>query len=234
MTAFQSPRSSQVLASLFPAGVLTAELTGVADRACLLPEELLLIANVAPKRAADFIAGRCCARFLLATWGLQDIALLSGPNREPLWPERVTGSITHTRGFCGVVIAERVLFKSVGLDTESASAVSADILHQICTPQEARWLDTTLDSPHRDRAQSLIFSAKEAFFKCQFPLTDEWVGFEDVVVHVNGDMQSDSGTLRLQPLKPLRFHDRDWERLECRYRFHDEWISVGVALPNDQ
>lgn len=233
MTEFALPTQSSLLSGLFSRDVLTAELTGVADRACLLPAELPLIANVAPKRAADFIAGRCCARFLLASWNLQDVPLLSGANREPLWPSGVTGSITHTQGFCGVAIAKTAFYESMGLDTESATAVGEDILHQVCTPQEARWLDT-LNGTHRSLARSLIFSAKEAFFKCQFPLTGEWVGFEDVIVHIGDDMASDSGMLTLEPLRALRFSDRDFGRLHCRYRFHDKWISVGVSLARHQ
>ena len=29
---------------------------------------------------------------------------------------------------------------------------------------------------------TLFFSAKEAFYKCQYPLTQEWVGFQDVEI----------------------------------------------------
>ena len=29
---------------------------------------------------------------------------------------------------------------------------------------------------------TLFFSAKESFYKCQYPLTKEWVGFQDVAI----------------------------------------------------
>ena len=29
---------------------------------------------------------------------------------------------------------------------------------------------------------TLFFSAKESFYKCQYPLTQQWVGFQDVEV----------------------------------------------------
>ena len=29
---------------------------------------------------------------------------------------------------------------------------------------------------------TLFFSAKESFYKCQYPLTQEWVGFQDVEI----------------------------------------------------
>ncbi|MFL6578407.1 MAG: 4'-phosphopantetheinyl transferase, partial [Povalibacter sp.] len=145
----------------------------------------------------------------------------------------VTGSITHTAGFCGVVIAERVRFKSIGLDTESATAVDTDILHHVCTPQEAEWIEA-LPLQDRQRASSLIFSAKEAFFKCQFPITGRWVGFEEVAIRVGEGELADHGTLHVQPLQPLAFDDDLCTALICRYRFHDDWVSVGVSLQNDQ
>jgi 4'-phosphopantetheinyl transferase EntD len=232
MTHLQrTPHRSELIESLFPTGVLTAQLVGEGNRACLLPEELALISGVAPRRAADFIAGRCCARFLLAQLGLEHIPVLTGPDREPLWPDRIAGSITHTRGFCGVVIAERMRFKSIGLDTESSSAVDADILHHVCTPQEAEWLEG-LPPAVRGRARSLVFSAKEAFFKCQFPLTGAWVGFEEVAIRLDSDVPSEGGELFIQPLRSLAMQSREIAGLTCRYRFHDEWISVGVSLAN--
>ena len=226
-----TPHRSELLESLFPVGVLTAELMGEADRACVLPQELALISGVAPRRAADFIAGRCCARFLLAQLGLEHIPVLTGADREPLWPDRVTGTITHTKGFCGVAIAERVRFRSLGLDTESSTAVDADILHHVCTPQEAAWLEG-LPLAERGRARSLVFSAKEAFFKCQFPLTGAWVGFEEVAIRVENDVPSQSGALFIQPLRSLALKGREIAALVCRYRFHGDWISVGVSLVN--
>ena len=228
-----TPQRSELLDALFPPGVLTAELTGVADRECLLPEELALIAKVAPKRAADFTAGRCCARFLLAELGLQHVPVLSGADREPLWPDRITGSITHTQGFCGVAVAERLRFKSIGLDTESSTAVDADILHHVCTAQEVEWLHS-LPEIERSRARSLIFSAKEAFFKCQFPMTGAWVGFEEVAIRFSNNRIASSGAILIQPLRTLAFGEHFLSQLHCRYRFHDEWVSVGVSLPNDQ
>ncbi|MGH1557242.1 hypothetical protein ACRAWD_04315 [Caulobacter segnis] len=33
----------------------------------------------------------------------------------------------------------------------------------------------------------MIFSAKEAFYKCQHPLTRAWVGFEDVSVEIGAE-----------------------------------------------
>src|SRR4051812_18231373 len=147
----QAAKRSDLLASIFPPGVLTAELIGLADLSCLLPEELSLIVGVAPKRAADFAAGRTCVRLLLTEFGLQHVPVLAGADREPLWPDELTGSITHTQGFCGAAIAERKHFKSIGLDTESSTAVDAEILHHVCTLQETHWLDR-MDAEHKVRA----------------------------------------------------------------------------------
>src|SRR5258706_16095138 len=48
----------------------------------------------------------------------------------------------------------------------------SELWRSICTPSETAWLGSLPDS-ERLAAATLIFSAKEAFYKCQFALTQE-------------------------------------------------------------
>ena len=43
---------------------------------------------------------------------------------------------------------------------------------------------------------TLFFSAKETFYKCQYPLTQEWVGFQDVEITRN-----DPHSLAIAPIR---------------------------------
>jgi len=103
---------SPILAGLFPQGVVAAELREPADAALLLPEERQSCSGFGSKRLEEFAAGRVCARRALAELGIIGFPLPADDDRRPCWPRDVAGSITHTTGFCGAVVAGRDLRRS--------------------------------------------------------------------------------------------------------------------------
>src|ERR1043166_9477590 len=117
-------RISVELAALFPPGVIAAGLTGAVGREQLTPTELKFIAHCADKRIQDFAAGRSCAHRALREFGIVDYSLLSGTQREPLWPPSVVGSITHTTGYAAAVVARQGDLRSLGIDCEIIDAVN--------------------------------------------------------------------------------------------------------------
>src|SRR4051812_6216576 len=96
---------SAPLAGLFPAGVIAAELMTAAPRTVLTAAELQFIKGCADKRIDDFPRGRACAPRALRELGVEDFSLLGGPQREPIWPAAIIGSITHTHGMAAAVAA---------------------------------------------------------------------------------------------------------------------------------
>ena len=125
---------------LFPPGVAAAELRTPADPSMLYAEETRDLGLAARKRAEEFTAGRLCARLALATLGIEQFPLRVSQDRRPLWPASIVGSITHTTGMCGAVVAERRLFRSIGVDMEIVGSVTREIWPYICTPEEIAWL----------------------------------------------------------------------------------------------
>jgi len=223
---------SFVIEALFPPGVAAAELRSGGDPALLAPDEAQALARAVPKRAREFAAGRLCARSALARFGIAGFALRAAPDRRPLWPEAVVGSITHTTGFCAAVVAERTRFASLGLDTELAAAVKAELWPSICVADELGWIES-LPQAERARAATLIFCAKEAFYKCQYPCTEEWLGFQDVRI-VALDWGRSQGAFAVEPQRRLAWFtapDAPPRMLAAAYRFHEEFLSAGVALP---
>ena len=89
---------SSGLRELFPEQALTAELRGGADPGALYPEEARHLQKAVRKRLEEFAAGRLCARLLLREFGIDHFAVEVGADRQPLWPEDLVGSITHTTG----------------------------------------------------------------------------------------------------------------------------------------
>jgi 4'-phosphopantetheinyl transferase EntD len=214
---------SPIIASLFPEGVFAAELRAAGEVSLLDPAEAAAVLNAVPKRVQEFAAGRLCAHRVLAELGVIEVPVLSASDRRPLWPVGMVGSITHTAGFCAAVAAERSRFVSLGLDTEVARAVKAELWPRICIASELAWV-ASLEPAGRARAVALIFSAKEAFFKCQYPIAQERLHFADLEV-VSPDWGSSSGSITAAPLRPMSV-----PAVQGAFRFHEEFVSTGVYL----
>ena len=218
------------LSGLFPPGVIAAEVTVPAPRELLTAAELQLIAHCADKRIRDFAAGRACAHRALRELDIRDFSLLAGTHREPIWPAAIIGSITHTYGYAAAVVARQRDLRSIGLDCEVIDSVGEDLWSRICTPTEIERL-AQLPPAERGRQAALIFAAKEAFYKCQFPLTREWVGFEDVVIE-SLDCPAAAGSLRVLPQKELPLEAGVIARLVGRFQFRGPWVITAVTAPN--
>lgn len=153
-----------IAGALFPASVATAETSGEEESPPLYPEEEAAVARAAARRRREFRAGRVCARAALRALGHPPCAIPVGPDRAPLWPEGVVGSITHTRGLCAAAVARRRDAVGLGLDAERRGAVRRELLARICTEEELAWMERTPAPPGGDWP-TLVFSAKESVYK---------------------------------------------------------------------
>jgi 4'-phosphopantetheinyl transferase EntD len=219
---------SAALGSLFPAGTVVAELRSPGNPQLLLPTEGAHLGRAVPSRIQEFAAGRLCARRAMASFGIAGFALRAADDRQPIWPPSVVGSITHTAGFCAAAVAERSRVRAVGIDTEIMGRVNAQIWPSICTPGEMAWV-ASLAPPDRAAAANLIFSAKEAFYKCQYPLTGEALNFHDARVEVP-DFGASEGLFSIHPMRELAIARESALPLQGRYLGHEGFITAGVSL----
>ena len=183
--AVSTPQQSD-MAALFSARVITvcgapADLDEPPH-----PLEQPAVANAVEKRRRDFAAGRACARRALRQLGYEDTAVPAGDRREPVWPDGVVGTISHTQGFCGAAVARRTDALSLGFDAERVAAIRLDISDHVATEAELDVLQAALQGP-RERALALAFSARESFYKCQYPVSRQWVGLRDVELRLQGE-----------------------------------------------
>lgn len=178
---FATPGRSVVVESLFSSPVVAAELLGPGDPSCLFPAERRGQDTWAAKRISEFAAGRQCAHAALARLGVEPVPLLPLPDRRPAWPDGVVGSISHCRGFSAAAVARADRVRSVGIDVERARVVEPHLWSHILTEAER---DYVAGQPPESRVQwaTVVFSAKEAFYKCQYAVRQQWVGFEEAQV----------------------------------------------------
>ncbi|MHB9344730.1 enterobactin synthase subunit EntD [Enterobacter vonholyi] len=134
------------------------------------------LANAGRKRKAEHLAGRTAAAHALSAINERVIPGI-GPSGEPLWPEGVSGSITHsgTQAMAVVVSHPDAL---VGIDCEAIlpDREAREIQDGIIDAQEAMCL-THSGYPFA-LALTLTFSAKESLFKAFFPQVKTFMGFE--------------------------------------------------------
>ena len=148
--------------------------------ATLTPEEAKAVESAVASRQAEFGAGRACARRALADLGVSVGSITVGPHREPQWPEQIAGSITHTKDAVVAAVARRSDIAGLGIDIEGREAVDPELRHRIATPAELSVMPS--DPLEARRFLSWLFSAKESFYKCWFPLNGERPGFHDVEI----------------------------------------------------
>jgi len=219
---------SSCLGALFPTGVIAAELRGPGDPALLMPEEAMNLGRAVPSRVREFAAGRLCARRALAEFGIIDVPIRVGGDRQPLWPDPMAGSITHTSNFCAAVVAERRCTAALGLDSEVVGDVKPEIWPFICGSDENDWL-RSLPLPEQAAAVTLIFAAKEAFYKCQYPVVRERLGFPDARVEV-ARWRGSSGSFTIHATRDLAIARHAALPMPGQYVFHEGLVSAGVAL----
>lgn len=131
------------------------------------------LSNAGRKRKAEHLAGRIAAAHALPDRTVPGI----GPSGEPLWPEGVSGSITHS-GTQAMAVVVRHPDALVGIDCEAIlpDPEARDIQDGIVDVQEAICL-THSGYPFA-LALTLAFSAKESLFKALFPQVKTYMGFE--------------------------------------------------------
>jgi 4'-phosphopantetheinyl transferase EntD len=153
----------------------------------LHPLEQALVSHSVDIRKAEFGDARWCAHQALRDLGQWDNEpILRGERGMPLWPQDITGSMTHTDGFRAAVVAPKTHVRSMGLDAEPAEPLPPEIIGSIARPGEMPQLER-LRSEGIECADRLLFCAKEATYKAWFPMTFRWLGFEDAEIDIRSD-----------------------------------------------
>jgi 4'-phosphopantetheinyl transferase EntD len=151
----------------------------------LTPGELGVLKGISAKRRMDFSTGRYCAREALKKMGLSNPEILVGTQNEPVWPSGFTGSISHSEELVGAVAASLTNVRSMGLDIEKTGRVKEGMWHLLFRPEEQEFLNS-LKPEELPFYTTLFFSMKESFYKLQYPLTKEFLGFTDVILEKKG------------------------------------------------
>jgi enterobactin synthetase component D len=152
----------------------------------LTSSERALVERAVDKRRREFATGRRLARAALAELGMREVELLNGRDRAPLWPHGVSGSISHS-DHCAVVAVAHARHGTLGVDVEHRSELKRELWSSVFLEREIATLDACFEEPVRGRMALVLFSAKEALYKAQYPRTSTFMGFHELHVAVEAD-----------------------------------------------
>lgn len=215
----------------------------------LHPLEAPIIKDFASRRATEFAEGRACAREALSQVDgeLAHQPIGRAPNRAPVWPEGIVGSISHCAGVRAAAVASNSKIRGLGIDIEEVQELDPAVVAQVLVPEEiaelgnASWVvNPAIVAPHI--AELIIFSAKESLFKLWSPFTHTWLGYEDAQIHLEmaatlGSPGLDSeigdqgeilhGTLTVRVLVD---HPREFESVEGRWQVSGGYVRTSMWI----
>jgi 4'-phosphopantetheinyl transferase EntD len=110
----------------------------------------------------------------------------------------------------------------VGIDAEDLRILEADVIHAVSTERERFWL-AGLQPEIRHTHAVLLFSAKEAFYKLQHPLTGLFLEFRDVEIEI------DSSTGQFRASTKARV-PKELVDICGRFRFARGKVLCGLEL----
>ena len=142
------------------------------------------IKGAVAKRKAEYLAGRIVAKHALSALGIgyaqQQVRI--APDRSPIWPDTIRGSISHTSEFAVCCVAKTTDCSFIGVDSELifADAVTHSLAAEIHDQAELKLFTDVGFSANL--ATSIIFSSKESLYKAVYPIVRCFFGFEQARV----------------------------------------------------
>lgn len=160
-------RLAAALAGLLPAAAAVTATDPTGEHALMAGEEI----SAVPRRLREYAAGRAALRRAMAGIGLPQVAVPMNPDRSPALPPGLAASITHSATAC--LAAAMPGARGLGIDIEPDEPLPPDLAAEILTHGD----DTRFGT-------RLVFSAKEALYKAQYPVSRTFFGFDAVAIAV--------------------------------------------------
>lgn len=188
------------------------------------------IAAAVPKRQREFFYGRLCAGAAMALSGHAACQIGIGPMREPLWPAGLIGSITHAADMAAaIVLPVSTGYHGVGVDIETVLADdgAAAVRAIVANDGELRYLATLAGTLGPNVPLTLVFSAKESFFKAVHGEVGRYFNFDAIELeHIDLSAQS----LHFRVCEDLTPRLRRGMRCEIRFQLLDATHIATLCL----
>ena len=223
-TDIRDPAGLSMARALFGAEIAVAVTDPRVAHNRVLPQETRALKRMAPIRQRAYSAGRVAVHEATSQLDLPLRPVLMTPDRAPLWPEGLTGSISHSQSCCIAALGRTNQVRALGVDVEEDTDLDSDLVATVCTRAERAWLSAQPNAQAGLLAK-LIFSAKECAYKCQYPVSKTLFGFDTFEVTPDPDTgQFEATFLNNVP------HFAAGTQLHGRFGIADGLIITAMAL----
>lgn len=155
--------------------------TKVQSMNVLYTEEKKLVMKQGFSRLMDFCKGRYCAHQALEKIGCHAFPILRDEFGAPIWPEGITGSISHSGDVAAAVVARKTNIQGIGLDLQKRAIFPSAVLSVLFHDDEvASFLSIPTDLA--DLYAYAIFSAKESAIKCFYAAREYLAYLNEIVI----------------------------------------------------
>ncbi|MEO0511060.1 MAG: 4'-phosphopantetheinyl transferase superfamily protein [Verrucomicrobiota bacterium] len=179
-------------------------------------QEASAVQQAGDYRQREFAAGRICARSAISKLGIKSGPITMDEDGLPRWPEGVLAAISHSRGYCSAIATSDTYYRALGLDLEKTNRLSPAAIERVVHPLEAAFVKGD------QKRASLLFCAKEAFYKAQYWEWHTSANFHDLVLSV--DLGSGKATIsQIDARFPQDLRDLAG-LMEFRYRFFEDFV----------
>jgi 4'-phosphopantetheinyl transferase EntD len=216
------------LASVLPRGFGTAVCVGSPSPEPLFPSEAALVSAAVDPRRAEFARGPSPPRQAMALLGVPAAPILATPERAPMWPAGLVGSISHASEYCCAAMGWAEDWAGVGVDVEVLQPIDCELERNILSPAERSALER-LDG--RIPWACVVFSIKEAMYKLWNPLMECWLDFHDALVRLDPDARRFEVSVIGQPAPSVPPALR---RMAGRFDIVGRHVVSAIALPRGQ
>lgn len=154
-----------------------------------------------PTRKASFLAGRIAIKAAFEDIDIPAENIQVGIHKQPLWPDSIKGSISHSKN-CSIatLVQDReALNNNIGIDIQhiiSGEEIN-NIRDLVITNEEKKYLSLSVEGWSKDQIFTLLFSAKESFFKAIYPSIKQYLNFTDASI-ISLDFKTQTITIKFK------------------------------------
>jgi len=181
------------------------------------------------KRQSEYLAGRLCARKALHELTGEAFVPARGGSGMPLWPEDITGAITHSHGRAAAIVASRQQWRGLGMDLEPvlSSERALRLAPSILTADEQAHFADLTSAKQQSLYVTLSFSLKESLFKALYPLCLTRFYFQDARLLDYAAGKASLRLLRDLPGFPLG------SILDGHFLWQEDFVLAWLAIPTE-
>lgn len=179
-----------------------------------------------PNRKEEFMLGRLCACLAYQKYsGELLLEVPIGNKREPLFPNSVVGSISHSKEWVGAIVADSSRLIGVGLDFENMGRAKQELTRYISTEKDL----IQAEEIKEDELLTLIFSAKESLYKALYPSVKNFFGFDSAAV-TSIDVQNKSFSIQLLTQLSPQFGPEAQSMFTGRFCFDQQTCLTAIEV----